>query len=632
MGVSRSLEGLRAFLLRARYAKSRDFVWEDELIFREVNHWTNVDQLRGALFFAQIVEEMTFPYSLDSNKAPTTCASFLIDEVIQQIQVCLREDMSLASVGHILDELELRLQKNIVVSELISMSLSRYMNYDKAIASEILRRLHVLARELEPHLYVVKCMDLLRELIKNKKKKNIEFVSREMVTALVNLGMNPEYINGVTIDCFFNKSKPVNSLSVLDEFFKSIYPNSHQFNVCFQMMGLSEVLDEDKIGIFDMSISDELPVEFAPSLFSHNFGDNKKKIKYITISDISAMDVNTAIQKAENRISKLHDLFTVFHHKNQFELSEYVLVVQCCIGGVRKVKKSRNRMHFVSDFRPKKASKKLDELIKYVGLPSGPDRERFFRVVDFHSKSVNSEAIEGQIINLWISLETITPPNSKISKIDGVVNGAMPFLSLNYYRRIFDQVTFDLVRWNRAELKKTLNSMNFDRPLNIVDKVARLIVLDEHDSIRRCLYEKIGDFELLRFRVFRLNEVLSKPKSALSRLEEHRERVQWQLRRIYRTRNSIVHSGELPEYARMLVENAHDYFDQIFDTSCKLSMGPSGFLDFEECFDYAKWKYEQYISDIKMISEFSEKTIGSIIWRSTKNVNESYRYIGGRWS
>ena len=602
------------------------------MIFRDVGHWSNLDDLRGMLFFAQIIEELTFPYSLDSNKAPTINAPFLVHEVIEQIGVCLREDIGLASVGHIIDEMEKRLRNNIVVNALITVNLERYLNFNRDNSNEISKKLHVLAREIEPHTYTLKCMELLNVNIMNKRKKNIEFIAREMATTLVNLGMNAEYINSNTVDFFFNKDRKIDSIEVLEEFYSLIYPNSHQFNVCFQIWGLSEVLDEDKIGMFNMKISESLPTEFSGGLSVHSFDGTKENHKYITLSEISAMDVNTAIRNAEARISQLHDLFTVFHHRNQFELSDFALVEQCCVGGIRKIGRPRNRMHFVSDHRPKKASKKLDDLIKYVSLPSGGDRERFFRVVDFHSKGVNSDATEGQIINIWISLETITPPNAKISKIDNVVTGVIPFIGLNYYRRIFDQLAFDLIRWNRFRLTRLLKEIKVDESAGIVDKVAMLVVLSDFDEIRRSLYKDLKDFELLRYRVFRLNEILSTPKNALIHIQEHQARVHWQLRRIYRTRNSVVHSGALPEYANMLVENAHDYFDQVFDLSCKLSMGPNGFWDFEECFDYARWRYEQYVSDIKGITEFTRENIVCLMWRASKELNESYRYTGQRWS
>ena len=46
-------------------------------------------------------------------------------------------------------------------------------------------------------------------------------------------------------------------------------------------------------------------------------------------------------------------------------------------------------------------------------------------------------------------------------------------------------------------------------------------------------------------------------------MEAHQKKVEWQIRRIYRTRNLIVHSGRSPIFLHALIENAHDYLDQI---------------------------------------------------------------------
>src|SRR5690606_9153820 len=46
----------------------------------------------------------------------------------------------------------------------------------------------------------------------------------------------------------------------------------------------------------------------------------------------------------------------------------------------------------------------------------------------------------------------------------------------------------------------------------------------------------------------------------------HKQKVEWQIRRIYRTRNLIVHSGKLPSYTNILIENLHNYFDSFLET------------------------------------------------------------------
>lgn len=46
-------------------------------------------------------------------------------------------------------------------------------------------------------------------------------------------------------------------------------------------------------------------------------------------------------------------------------------------------------------------------------------------------------------------------------------------------------------------------------------------------------------------------------------LDNHKQRVEWQIRRIYRARNMIVHDGTTPSYTNILIENLHDYLDSV---------------------------------------------------------------------
>ena len=45
---------------------------------------------------------------------------------------------------------------------------------------------------------------------------------------------------------------------------------------------------------------------------------------------------------------------------------------------------------------------------------------------------------------------------------------------------------------------------------------------------------------------------------------EHEERIRWHLRRIYRTRNSLVHTGRSLPHLESIVESLHSYFYRVF--------------------------------------------------------------------
>ena len=55
-------------------------------------------------------------------------------------------------------------------------------------------------------------------------------------------------------------------------------------------------------------------------------------------------------------------------------------------------------------------------------------------------------------------------------------------------------------------------------------------------------------------------------------IQNHTQRVEWHIRRIYRARNLIVHTGKVPSSIERLVESSHSYFDTFVNIMMNLSI------------------------------------------------------------
>jgi hypothetical protein len=137
-----------------------------------------------------------------------------------------------------------------------------------------------------------------------------------------------------------------------------------------------------------------------------------------------------------------------------------------------------------------------------------------------------------------------------------------------------------------------------------------LLSLEETRSLRRELYESIGDFHLLRFRLFQLSNSLRTPSSAQAHIDEHWRMVEWQLRRIYRTRNALVHDGRTPRYLGALIENGHDYLDMVLDEILDHSCGPRRAETLDEAFAMESILFEKFRAKIGKTTQFSAENIG----------------------
>lgn len=54
-------------------------------------------------------------------------------------------------------------------------------------------------------------------------------------------------------------------------------------------------------------------------------------------------------------------------------------------------------------------------------------------------------------------------------------------------------------------------------------------------------------------------------KSVYEELKRHKQKLKWQIMRIYRNRNMIVHNGEHMPYLNIILGNLHYYIDAMFD-------------------------------------------------------------------
>lgn len=585
------------------------------LRFRNTENWKDTDTDRGLLFFAQRMDELTFPYTIDSYRASTMSPPQLAEECLREVDTARKLGKSAVSLSHILDEFEGRLRSNIVVRDLLSLRLEAYLNYNRNSLDDIETKVRVLSREISSRSYVLRCFSLVEALCADNNKKKIDFLAKETVTALCNFGISTSHINQVVINHFF-RNEPIEGVNSLKPFFQEIFPHHHSFEVLFIIDSPMEALSPDLLEAFDLTLLDEVPSTIKGKRGTGGIRKLRGDETYLLVSEVRAPDKFSAVEEAKRQVQRVHDLFGIFHHKESLWLDPWAHTLQaCCSHELAKVEVHINTMQFTIDNTPSEAATKLERLIESIHLPRGPDREKFHRVVAFHGSSGQSSSIETQIVNIWTSLETMTPsqPNSTVAS--SVAAGIVPFICLNYFQRLFRTLTFDFVRWDRRCLTKAINAAEVPEDSDLLEKVFCLIALPENEAALSGLFTDLKNFELLRYRAFSLNQVFKSPESTLKFLSGHQERVSWQVYRIYRARNAIIHTGSTPSNATSLFLNAHDYFDQVFELSCALCSGSSGYNNYQDAFQFASWLYKQYVSDMKKMEQFDFGSARQIIWR-----------------
>ena len=558
--------------------------------FRSLEKWEISPEVEGLIFFAQRAEELLFDYTVDSYKPMSLNAPFLCEEALSVISDVKKGLLDKAHLRPILEELSWSLKHDLVAKFLVDLPYESYiLSEENASIEEVEIKLSVLRRTFDSYRYLDECLDLLYIAIKNKKKKDIDSIARLLFTNLINQGMSKSYLSKKTLDFFFvgNDPEKITNCEAFRDYVDAIYPKSHNFEMYFWVSGLIDVVSESTEA-FRIEVLDELPAEVADKLPQSKMGIPSITYKKIAkVSGFRALDWYSAKEIAEKKLSRLRDLYNLYHHKSKIEWDDKVVVVQCCEDEPRTLGLLNSPIEKIEDERPEQASRKLNRLLKNINL-SRESFEKFNRAVDFHSLSANTRDVENQLLNLWIGLETITPTHSGHAKITQICNGIMPFLSIMYTKRLISVFTKDLLRWDRRTVNRILKKVPAPIGAKTIDKVAVLLCCPKCDDIRSELYSDLKDFHLLRFRAFTLHEKLNSPEKVVALLAEHEKKVLWQIRRIYRSRNLLVHSGRTLQYLPSLVENAHDYFDQVIFIFIHMCIGTYSVKTIDQSFELAK--------------------------------------------
>lgn len=573
--------------------------------FRNLHKWSDSPDLAGLLFFAQRLEELLFDYTLDTYKPSALNAPFLCAEAIGTIDDVEAKLINSSHLTHITDELSWSIKGDRIAKALLDIDLSNYLVKDSSADLSSARiRIEVLQKTLNPIRYLVHCRTRLKKAIEAKHKIKIDQYSKTFVTTLVNLGLSKAFLYEKTLEAFFRPGDlRIESVEYFDHFADAVWPKIDTFTIYFRVSSLINEISTS-VDIFDIAIHDELPEFLRPFAESKGF-QREADETFIALDEIEAFDAYSAKDAAERIVDSLSDLFALYLHKDQITWKTQALVVPQSSGEPCVVYRQKGAMEKSFDMRPEHASKALNNLLRKSALPRGGSFNRFRRIIDFHGICLTSGIPENQLLNLWIALETIVPSTAGRNKINNMIRGLLPFLMNAYVRRLVHRFTLDLVLWNSGYSRKLLKKVPHTLRMKSNRKVLYLLALKENEDLRNELYAALKDFHLLRFRTFAMSRIVREPREVERLLQTHEKKVSWQLRRIYRTRNRIVHSGKTPSYVSSLIENAHDYLDIVLDAVIEMSCSEYKVETLEQAFQLQSFRYSRFRENLKDIDEFS---------------------------
>ena len=177
---------------------------------------------------------------------------------------------------------------------------------------------------------------------------------------------------------------------------------------------------------------------------------------------------------------------------------------------------------------------------------------RYFRI------SLEESWLESGLTNLWTSLETLAPQGSSYI-IDRVAGAVAPLMGSFKVRTMTEILIGYLLRYGIAEKKFYDSVLGAAKgPDGLIAPHLLLRLLADHSSAVS-LASKVQDSPLLVYRIMTFHKKVETGGALAKTVHQTTSRVDWQVRRLYRLRNDIVHGAASPENLQRLTQHLQLY-------------------------------------------------------------------------
>lgn len=191
------------------------------------------------------------------------------------------------------------------------------------------------------------------------------------------------------------------------------------------------------------------------------------------------------------------------------------------------------------------------------------------KAMDMHLDALNCKNAQTMLRTFWTALEALVFTSDEAEQKESTKFALLHIIQKTYilkqFRLIYEQLT---VAITDSDFWKEMSVENF------AQFVSSFMSSQADDEGFKKYTAQLSTNPLLRTRIYRFRKELSTAKNILKKTENHKEKVSWQIDRIYRTRNLSTHAGVSMPYVNEILFNVHNYFDYVVNyIVCKLENG-----------------------------------------------------------
>jgi len=191
------------------------------------------------------------------------------------------------------------------------------------------------------------------------------------------------------------------------------------------------------------------------------------------------------------------------------------------------------------------------------------DADQLISALQYHQLAMHAPSDEARLVNLWIATEGLCRRCSGNSVIERVCTHISRVIALSYPMKVVRSLAIAVRSfWNYRDPSPLLSQLpNSTATFLDPNDLLKALLDREEDGVFRVLSDYLQDHPLLLHHALRLrNSVFQSPESLAKRMAQNRQHIDWQLRRIYRIRNDIIHRGASSPIIAPIIQHLHSYF------------------------------------------------------------------------
>ena len=517
--------------------------------FYKLDNWSPNFRHDGLLYFTQRIQEMLFYYSAHIYKTPVLNTYLLIREYLNVAELVNRKTINENHLKHIMDEFQDTFSNDLIIREHIDEDKRTdiLQKINSSTAQDQLKIMGYLLNVLGD--YNLWCIEYLKEIVpQEKEKKKIERALRCFIPGLIGSGYSHEFI--FYYNRFVFSDSKVDSMNALSKFLdrfdfkKRIYDIYLAINK--QAFSFREILERHlKVG-FDIEV-DITDLKY-----------DRDKYDVVKLR-LKALDERSASNMAYESLS----LF--FRYYNFIGDQKLDWLFNTC-----KVIDENGQVAFVNlhpegfDYSNHAEDDSAGEVsARIISTLLANERDSFLsidRAIKMHNVAIAEKDLRNGFLNLWSVFEILFVSDQTESKSAEIEKKVLPILQRAYLHYLVgdleDNLRENLPKNKISELIRKVEGEEKD------DWLCHLLFLPQFSEVRTEVYAWLKDYPLLRSRMSQISNDFAEKKHILADMERFGKRISWHFKRLYRTRNSIIHAGENPENLKELGEHLHSYVDE----------------------------------------------------------------------